>query len=193
MKSNIIEWARNSISLPEDNLIHTLIVLLETSRLLSTNGWDGLGSEMIQKSSGLVIQILKYHLNIHIVSLRYSQISMRSSSFISEAERWKVPQAAFLSFLFTPHSLSFPLGEARRAGERGSCVRRGGGNDFFNWLLAVTLIMTMRFSFSFGREMRATDFKWYIMVGLLNNVPQRSPCMQEIREDTDAVSVSIAV
>lgn len=35
-----------------------------------------------------------------------------------------------------------------------------GRKGFFNRLVAVTLIMTMRFHFSFGRVRRAADFKW---------------------------------
>ena len=66
-----------------------------------------------------------------------------------------------------------------------------GSIDFFSWLSAMTLTMTMRFSSSFGREMRVADFKWEIMVDLNNVTPKGHPCMQEIREDTDAVSVIV--
>lgn len=48
-----------------------------------------------------------------------------------------------------------------------------GSTDFFTWLSAVTLIMTMRFSFSLGREMKRSRLQMgEIMVGL-NNVPPK--------------------
>ena len=48
-----------------------------------------------------------------------------------------------------------------------------GSTDFFTWLSAVTIIMTIRFSFSFGREMKRSRLQMgEIMVGL-NNVPPK--------------------
>lgn len=48
-----------------------------------------------------------------------------------------------------------------------------GSTDFFTWLSAVTLIMTMSFSFSLGREMKRSRLQMgEIMVGL-NNMPPK--------------------
>lgn len=81
-----------------------------------STGLEGLGRVMAWKSSGPVIQILNCHLNTHVTSV---SPSVWPGSVSSEAERWKVPQAASSPFLLPFLPKTFTSWRGQESGEEG--------------------------------------------------------------------------
>lgn len=148
------------------SLTHTLTVLPEISRPLSTRLgpgriWTCHGLEIL-RSSHINTSLLSEH--PHCVCTRVYPHSVYPCGQVPSPVRLRDGklhgQPAHFSCLLKISFLPKTPASWRGQDNGGEGEQGVGCKSFFNRLVAVTLIMTMRFHFSFGREMRAADFKW---------------------------------